>query len=151
MMELRNVRILQPEDRRNDSAPPLWAGCGDNQLGYIPDANASLKADTGIRSLLCLGERTSPTVATRFAPNSRGRVRKNCSILEFAGIPSSGYLMQISQNPHDSKRNLLTQAAILGAFILANARDGSEVAEMMADHLRRYLEVLFHRKDGVAV
>jgi hypothetical protein len=39
----------------------------------------------------------------------------------------------------------------MGAFILANARGGSEVAEMMVDHLHRYREVLFHRKDGVAV
>ncbi len=44
-----------------------------------------------------------------------------------------------------------TQAALQGAFVLAKARGGPEVAEMMVDHLRQYIELLFHRNDGVAV
>jgi TetR/AcrR family transcriptional regulator, transcriptional repressor for nem operon len=47
------------------------------------------------------------------------------------------------------------QAVIQGAFILAKARGGPEVAEMAMGHLRRYVELLFHRNDhhanGVAV
>ncbi len=42
---------------------------------------------------------------------------------------------------------LYTQAVLQGAFILAKARGGPEVAEMMIDHLRRYVELLFHRND----
>lgn len=39
---------------------------------------------------------------------------------------------------------LYTQAVLQGAFILAKARNGSRVAEDCLDHLRRYLEMLFH-------
>ncbi|MGA8530099.1 MAG: helix-turn-helix domain-containing protein [Acidobacteriaceae bacterium] len=42
---------------------------------------------------------------------------------------------------------LHTQAVIQGAFILAKARGGPEVAETMIDHLRRYVELLFHRNE----
>lgn len=40
---------------------------------------------------------------------------------------------------------LYTQAVIQGALILAKARGGPEVAATMMDHLRRYVELLFHR------
>ncbi len=50
---------------------------------------------------------------------------------------------------------LYFQAVLQGAFILAKARGGPEVAQMMIDHLRRYVELLFHRNDhranGVAI
>lgn len=46
---------------------------------------------------------------------------------------------------------LYTQATIQGAFILAKARGGAEVAEMMVDHLRRYVELLFRRNDGAGL
>ena len=39
---------------------------------------------------------------------------------------------------------LHTQAVLQGAFVLAKARNGSRVAEECVDHLRRYLEMLFH-------
>jgi len=39
---------------------------------------------------------------------------------------------------------LYTQAVIQGAFILAKARHGPEVAAECLGHLRRYLELLFH-------
>ena len=38
---------------------------------------------------------------------------------------------------------LYTQAVLQGAFILAKARNGPEVAEACVDHLRHYLELLF--------
>lgn len=38
---------------------------------------------------------------------------------------------------------LYTQATIQGAFILAKARHGPEIAAQCIDHLRRYLELLF--------
>jgi len=38
---------------------------------------------------------------------------------------------------------LFTQAAIQGAFVLAKARHGPEVADECLAHLRRYLELLF--------
>jgi TetR/AcrR family transcriptional repressor of nem operon len=37
-----------------------------------------------------------------------------------------------------------TQAVIQGAFILAKAQGGPDVAAACLDHLRRYLEMLFH-------
>jgi len=40
---------------------------------------------------------------------------------------------------------LYTQATIQGAFILAKAWQGPEVAAQCIDHLRRYLELLFSR------
>lgn len=43
---------------------------------------------------------------------------------------------------------LYTQAVIQGAFILAKAQGGPEVAASMIDHLRRYFEMLFHRSES---
>ena len=43
---------------------------------------------------------------------------------------------------------LYTQAVLQGAFILAKARGGPEVAETMIDHLRRYVELLFQRNEA---
>jgi TetR/AcrR family transcriptional regulator, transcriptional repressor for nem operon len=43
---------------------------------------------------------------------------------------------------------LYTQAVIQGSFILAKACGGPEVAATMIDHLRRYIEMLFHRNEG---
>ena len=40
---------------------------------------------------------------------------------------------------------LYTQAVIQGAFILAKAKNGPEVAGECFEHLRRYLELLFNR------
>jgi TetR/AcrR family transcriptional repressor of nem operon len=40
---------------------------------------------------------------------------------------------------------LHTQAVLQGAFILAKAKGNSEVAAQSIDHLRRYIEFLFHR------
>jgi len=39
---------------------------------------------------------------------------------------------------------LYTQAVLQGAFVLAKARNGPAVAEECVDHLRLYLELLFH-------
>ena len=38
---------------------------------------------------------------------------------------------------------LHTQAVLQGAFILAKAKGGAEIAATCIDHLRRYIEVLF--------
>jgi TetR/AcrR family transcriptional repressor of nem operon len=40
---------------------------------------------------------------------------------------------------------LHTQAVLQGAFILAKAKGGPEVAIQCVDHLRRYIELLFNR------
>jgi len=40
---------------------------------------------------------------------------------------------------------LYTQATIQGAFILAKAKHGPEIAAACIDHLRRYIELLFNR------
>ena len=41
---------------------------------------------------------------------------------------------------------LHTQAVLQGAFVLAKAKGGAEVAADSIDHLRRYVELLFNRK-----
>jgi TetR/AcrR family transcriptional regulator, transcriptional repressor for nem operon len=41
---------------------------------------------------------------------------------------------------------LHTQAVLQGAFILAKAKGGPQVAAESADHLRRYVELLFNRR-----
>jgi TetR/AcrR family transcriptional repressor of nem operon len=41
---------------------------------------------------------------------------------------------------------LHTQAVLQGAFILAKAKGGAEIAAASIDHLRRYVELLFNRK-----
>lgn len=46
---------------------------------------------------------------------------------------------------------LYTQAVIQGAFILAKAKGGPQVAAECIDHLRRYIELLFQRSSEVAV
>ena len=43
---------------------------------------------------------------------------------------------------------LFTQAVIQGSFILAKAKHGPKVATDSLDHLRRYLETLFHPRSG---
>ena len=40
---------------------------------------------------------------------------------------------------------LHTQAVLQGAFILAKAKGGAQVAAQSVDHLRRYIELLFNR------
>jgi TetR/AcrR family transcriptional regulator, transcriptional repressor for nem operon len=42
---------------------------------------------------------------------------------------------------------LHTQAVLQGAFILAKAKGGAAIAMSSIDHLRRYIELLFERKD----
>jgi TetR/AcrR family transcriptional repressor of nem operon len=43
---------------------------------------------------------------------------------------------------------LHTQAVLQGAFILAKAKGGADVAIASADHLRRYIELLFNEHKG---
>ncbi len=40
---------------------------------------------------------------------------------------------------------LHTQAVLQGAFILAKAKGGAQIAADLVDHLRRYIELLFNR------
>ena len=45
---------------------------------------------------------------------------------------------------------LHTQAVLQGAFILAKAKGGAEVAAESVDHLTRYLQLLFQPKGDIA-
>lgn len=45
---------------------------------------------------------------------------------------------------------LYTQAVLQGAFILAKAKGGPEVAADCVDHLRRYIEMLFQQTESTA-
>lgn len=44
---------------------------------------------------------------------------------------------------------LFTQSVLQGAFVLAKAKQGPQVAIDSVDHLRRYLELLFTKGDGL--
>ncbi len=43
---------------------------------------------------------------------------------------------------------LHTQAVLQGAFILAKAKGGPEIALQSVDHLKRYVELLFKHPKG---
>ena len=43
---------------------------------------------------------------------------------------------------------LHTQAVLQGAFVLAKAKGNAEIAVASVDHLRRYIELLFHLRKG---
>jgi TetR/AcrR family transcriptional repressor of nem operon len=45
---------------------------------------------------------------------------------------------------------LYTQASIQGAFILAKAKHGPQIAAACIDHLRRYIELLFDHPQSIA-
>jgi TetR/AcrR family transcriptional repressor of nem operon len=46
---------------------------------------------------------------------------------------------------------LYTQTVVQGAFIFVKAQHGLDAAVVCLDHLRRYLEMLFHRTPGYAL
>jgi TetR/AcrR family transcriptional repressor of nem operon len=71
-------------------------------------------------------------------------IREHVAMLELE-ITKATHIYRINADWTEESLALYMQAVIQGAFILAKAEGGPEVASSCLDHLRRYLEVLFNR------
>jgi TetR/AcrR family transcriptional repressor of nem operon len=74
-------------------------------------------------------------------------IRDHVAMLELEIIKAT-HTYRMNADWSEESLALYMQSVIQGAFILAKAEGGSEVAAACLDHLRRYLEMLFiHPKD----
>ena len=115
----------------------------DRVLAYLDFRKALLQG--GVPDFTCLvGTMVQETY------DSAPAIRDACerSITRHAGTLEADIeaaLRERNMAPDWSVKSLAlhTQAVIQGAFILAKARGGAEVAADSIDHLRRYIELLF--------
>ena len=115
----------------------------DRLLGYVDFRKAILQGD--LPQFTCLLG-TMVQEAYRTHPPIREACDKH--IGEHAGVLEADISEAMRKYGIDADWSaeslaLYTQAVIQGAFILAKARHGPEVAAACLDHLRRYLEMLF--------
>ncbi|MEX0926349.1 MAG: TetR/AcrR family transcriptional regulator [Dehalococcoidia bacterium] len=129
----------------HDHADPL-----DRVLGYVAFRKALLKG--GVPDFTCLvGTMVQETYETAPA------IRKACehsitghaATLE-ADIEAATRERNMAPDWTAKSLALHTQAVIQGAFILAKATGGAEIAADSMDHLRRYIEMLFRVGTGQA-
>jgi TetR/AcrR family transcriptional repressor of nem operon len=73
-------------------------------------------------------------------------IRDHAAMLELE-IAKATQLHRMNADWTAESLSLYMQAVIQGAFILAKAEGGPEVAAACLDHLRRYLEMLFNRSE----
>jgi TetR/AcrR family transcriptional regulator, transcriptional repressor for nem operon len=117
----------------------------DRVLGYVDFRKAILKGS--VPEFTCL---VGTMVQEAYATNPAIRDACDASI--------SGHAATLETDIAEAKRlyvpdatwspiglALHTQAVIQGAFILAKAKQGPEIAADTIDHLRRYIELLFDR------
>jgi TetR/AcrR family transcriptional repressor of nem operon len=71
-------------------------------------------------------------------------IREHVAMLELE-ITKATHLYRMNVDWTEESLALYMQAVIQGAFILAKAEGGPEVAAACLDHLHRYLELLFNR------
>jgi TetR/AcrR family transcriptional regulator, transcriptional repressor for nem operon len=124
----------------HDHADPL-----DRVLGYVAFRKALLQGD--VPEFTCLvGTMVQETYET--APAIRDACERSISgharTLE-ADIEAA--MRKRGMRPDWTAKSLAlhTQAVLQGAFILAKAKGGADVAADSVDHLTRYLELLFQR------
>ncbi|MBI1201972.1 MAG: TetR family transcriptional regulator [Rhodopseudomonas sp.] len=122
----------------HDLADPL-----DRVLGYVAFRKALLKG--GVPDFTCLvGTMVQETYET--APAIRAAcdlsISSHAATLE-ADIEAAMRDRNMSPTWTAKSLALHTQAVLQGAFILAKAKGGAEVAADSVDHLTRYLELLF--------
>jgi TetR/AcrR family transcriptional repressor of nem operon len=117
----------------------------DRVLAYIDFRKEILRG--GIPEFTCLvGTMVQEAYAT------------NPAICDACDASISGHAAEVEKDIAEAKRlyapdatwtpeslALHTQAVIQGAFILAKAKQGPEIAADTIDHLRRYIELLFNR------
>ena len=117
----------------------------DRVLGYIDFRKAILTGS--VAEFTCL---VGTMVQEAYGTNPAIRAACDASI--------SGHAAEVEKDIAEAKRlyspdaawtpaslALHTQAVIQGAFILAKAKQGPEIAADCIDHLRRYIELLFNR------
>jgi TetR/AcrR family transcriptional regulator, transcriptional repressor for nem operon len=116
----------------------------DRLLGYVDFRKAILKGD--LPEFTCLLG-TMVQEAYRTHPPIREACEKY--ICYHAGVLEADIQQAIGKYGIDAawtseSLGLYMQAVIQGAFILAKAKHSPDVAADCLDHLRRYLEMLFH-------
>jgi TetR/AcrR family transcriptional repressor of nem operon len=119
----------------------------DRVLGYVALRKALLQG--GVPDFTCLvGTMVQETYET--APAIRDACDRSISghaeTLE-ADIEAAMRARGMSPNGTAKSLALHTQAVLQGAFILAKAKGGPEIAADSVDHLTRYIELLFGRKN----
>jgi TetR/AcrR family transcriptional repressor of nem operon len=126
----------------HDAPDPL-----DRVLGYIDFRKAILKG--AVPEFTCLvGTMVQEAYATH--PEVRAAcARAICGHAEKleADLAEAIKKHHIEADWTPSSLALHTQAVLQGAFILAKAKGGPQVAADSIDHLRRYVELLFHRRE----
>ena len=115
----------------------------DRVLGYVDFRRAILRGDLPEYTCL-LGTMVQETYATHPA------LREACDahISEHAATVAQDLEAARAQHAPTAdwtaeSLGLFTQAVLQGAFVLAKAKGGPEVADACLAHLRRYLELLF--------
>ena len=115
----------------------------DRILGYLDFRKALLKGE--IAEFTCL---VGTMVQEVFGTNPAIRDACDASISSHAekietDIAEAMKERGIRTNWTAKSLALHTQAVLQGAFILAKAKSGAEIAASSVDHLRRYIELLF--------
>jgi TetR/AcrR family transcriptional regulator, transcriptional repressor for nem operon len=124
----------------HDAADPL-----DRVLGYIDFRKAILRG--AVPEFTCL---VGTMVQEAYASHPAIRdacARSICGHAETleADIAAAMEKYRIDADWTAASLALHTQAVLQGAFILAKAKGGAQVAAQSVDHLRRYIELLFNR------
>jgi TetR/AcrR family transcriptional repressor of nem operon len=118
----------------------------DRVLGYIDFRKAILKGE--VREFTCLAG-TMVQEAYETHPAIRAAVDRSISdhaAKVEADIAEAMKTYRLHADWTAKDLALHTQAVLQGAFVLAKAKGGAQVAADSIDHLRRYVELLFNRK-----
>jgi TetR/AcrR family transcriptional repressor of nem operon len=118
----------------------------DRVLGYIEFRKAILKG--GVREFTCLA---GTMVQETYETHPAIRAAADRSISGHAAKVEADIaeaMQRLKRRPNWTAKDLAlhTQAVLQGAFVLAKAKGGAEVAAESIDHLRRYVELLFNRE-----
>jgi TetR/AcrR family transcriptional repressor of nem operon len=119
----------------------------DRVLGYLEFRKAILKG--GVREFTCLaGTMVQETYETH--PAIRAAVDRSISghAAKVEADIADAMMQNLKSRPDWTANDLAlhTQAVLQGAFVLAKAKGGPEIAAESIDHLRRYVELLFNRE-----
>ncbi len=122
----------------------------DRLLGYVDFRKAILQGE--LPNFTCL-----VGTMVQEAYDSHPAIREACnrSISDHAAMVEQDIALAIEERglkPEWSSQSLAlhTQAVLQGAFVLAKAKHGADVAASSLDHLRRYIELLFGVKQSQA-
>jgi TetR/AcrR family transcriptional repressor of nem operon len=117
----------------------------DRLLGYVDFRKALLQGE--LPEFTCLiGTMVQETYDTHplIREACDTRISEHAATLE-ADITEAIRKYRIHPRWTAKSLALYTQAVVQGAFVLAKAKHGSEIAAETLDHLRRYLELLFDK------